>query len=468
MSQPIRELVCYHEVDGINCTFTSKRNRTIACINSKHVNKIHDNNSYKLQGSLWTKKYLTYRINRYTTKLPLSTIDATIDKAFNIWSNATEKNLQFVQVTSPETQVDIDIEFSDGHHNCLAASHDGKGGVLAHAFFPEYGGDIHFDEEEDWTIVDGDDKKTDLLMVSVHEMGHSLGLAHSTHPDAIMAPFYRSVVGELDLHADDIKGIKQLYCRNESTKRSLSPKLLLPKKFKIAKEKEEKDDGKLPWIFNNDEFFDGSKKIDTTVTLYDNENIIFQENKYFSITPSGKRKTGKISERWKGLIPDNLDASFAWWNGYAYLFKGNCYWRLNKSGQVDEGYPKNISDGFSGIPSPVHSVFVWSGNRKIYFVSGDQYWKFVPTDNPYVDTNVYPRPLSIWTKIEVPKGSVDFLTVRQILKKGKININNEDLIMLKTIIIQRDTGLYREFNDAEFSPEDKEHSLSDLLEEGNF
>ena len=47
------------------------------------------------------------------------------------------------------------------------------GGTLAHAFFPLFGGDIHFDEEEDWTVRTS--RGVSLAQSAAHEIGHSLG-----------------------------------------------------------------------------------------------------------------------------------------------------------------------------------------------------------------------------------------------------------------------------------------------------
>ena len=41
---------------------------------------------------------------------------------------------------------------------------DGPGGTLAHAYFPVYGGDAHFDDAEQWTINSG--RGTNLFQVA--------------------------------------------------------------------------------------------------------------------------------------------------------------------------------------------------------------------------------------------------------------------------------------------------------------
>lgn len=102
---------------------------------------------------------------------------------------------------------------------------------MAHAFFPRYGGDVHFDDDEPWRSPDNRGSflyihyivisilehisflsGIDLYSVAAHEIGHSLGLKHSQSTQALMAPFYQGYTGDtIFLQADDIKGIQHLY-----------------------------------------------------------------------------------------------------------------------------------------------------------------------------------------------------------------------------------------------------------------
>lgn len=139
---------------------------------------------YALQGSRWKVKALTYRITKYPKKLNRQEVDKEILKAFSVWSDYTDLTFT-AKRTNP---VHIEIRFEEGEHGD-GDPFDGAGGTLAHAYFPVYGGDAHFDDAEYWTINSA--RGTNLFQVAAHEFGHSLGLSHSDVRSALMAPFYR-------------------------------------------------------------------------------------------------------------------------------------------------------------------------------------------------------------------------------------------------------------------------------------
>ena len=64
-----------------------------------------------------------------------------------VWSRVTD--LTFEQRRAGP--VHIEVKFADGEHGD-GDPFDGRGGTLAHAFFPVYGGDAHFDNAETWTM----------------------------------------------------------------------------------------------------------------------------------------------------------------------------------------------------------------------------------------------------------------------------------------------------------------------------
>ena len=78
--------------------------------------------------------------------------------------------------------------------------------------FEGIGGDVHFDDDEDYRI--GTPEGTDLLWVATHEIGHSLGLEHSNQLGAIMYPWYQGYKKDFNLQPDDANGIRALYGEN--------------------------------------------------------------------------------------------------------------------------------------------------------------------------------------------------------------------------------------------------------------
>lgn len=100
----------------------------------------------------WDKTDLTYRILGYTPDLDPEIVQDAFVRAFKVWSDYTP--LKFTKLMDGDADIMINFgrwEHGDGY------PFDGKDGLLAHAFAPGQGtgGDTHFDEDELWTLGEG-------------------------------------------------------------------------------------------------------------------------------------------------------------------------------------------------------------------------------------------------------------------------------------------------------------------------
>ena len=167
---------------------------------------------YNIGNTKWKKKVLTWTISKYPLRnrnIPNERVDDAMRRGLQIWADQTTLRFKQVPTGSP---ADINISFEVRRHtrNPPFYDFDGKGGVLAHAFFPE-SGVVHFDDDENFVLNSPDG--TELYIVAAHEFGHTLGISHSNIQAALMAPYYR-YSKNLKLHEDDIRAVQALYGRN--------------------------------------------------------------------------------------------------------------------------------------------------------------------------------------------------------------------------------------------------------------
>uniref|UniRef100_A0A3B3YA03 Peptidase metallopeptidase domain-containing protein n=1 Tax=Poecilia mexicana TaxID=48701 RepID=A0A3B3YA03_9TELE len=357
--------------------------------NSSLGNPTGNRNSSKSGYMAFSKDVLRWRLigEGYSSQLTVDEQRYIFRLAFRMWSEVSP--LEFVEDTwSPLEDVDIKLGFGTGRHLGCNQKFDGTGQEFAHAWFL---GDIHFDDDEHFT---GPSSHTgiSLLKVAVHEIGHVLGLPHIYRPGSIMQPSYLPHESSFEMDWMDRKAIQHLYggCKGRfSTVFDW-----------IRKEKTPYGDVKIR--FNTYFMRDG------WYWLYENRN---------NRTRYGDPVALQIG--WHGIPSDGVDAYVHVWSRRreaVYFFKGLQFWRYDSENDRvfrhdSEGrrYPRLISEGFPGIPSPIDSAFYDRRDSHIYFFRRAQVYAFSVETNSLASG--FPKHIrDVFPPVESgdhPDGSID-------------------------------------------------------------
>ncbi|XP_075402638.1 stromelysin-2-like [Tenrec ecaudatus] len=316
----------------------------------------------------WKKTHLTYRIVDYTRDLSRAAVDAAIEKALKVWAEVSP--LTFSRVHAGEA--DIMISFAVREHGDFIPF-DGPGNVLAHAYSPGQGiyGDAHFDDDEQWTE---DTSGINLFLVAAHELGHSLGLFHSSNPEALMYSLYQppTDIRRFRLSQDDVTGIQSLY----------GPPPVSPNEPVMPPESNPPAP-KFPVMCDPDLSFDA-------VTTLRGE-ILFFKDRYFwrRIHWNHRPEFHFISTFWPSL-PSELDAACEVASkDTVFIFKGNKFW-ATRGNKIQVGYPRSIrSLGFPPTVKKIDAAMSYQKEKKTYFFVEDKYWRF--DENRQIMEQGFPR-----------------------------------------------------------------------------
>jgi len=357
--------------------------------------------------------------------------------AFFFWNEKTD--IDFVEVSKDKVgtlgnekeNIEILCSFeSKGHGDPYYF--DGPGRTLAHAFYPlsnkGLSGDVHFDDDEEYTYKSA--KGKNLLWVATHEIGHSLGLAHSSNRNAVMYPWYTAYNPDMKLLDDDILGIQTLY-GSRSKKAPTHPLAKVDPTIPPPTKGNCPQQGKITAVYYSDlykqEFaftttnhiyFLGYKTripvvnrfnyypkvivpgtIEAVFTLEGFQNFGYTKDKYQFIFNdqgrywqyygfsygSGNAKKGFSIHDGQGPLRlrfpryvKHVDAVFnAVFNGRTYFFAGTEYWRYNnKRREFDAGYPKNIKQYWGGLPRTVDAAYSSPDKSTTYFIAEGKFYLY--------------------------------------------------------------------------------------------
>nr|XP_055229358.1 matrix metalloproteinase-24 isoform X3 [Gorilla gorilla gorilla] len=300
-------------------------------------------------------------------------------------------------------------------HITYSSPFDGEGGFLAHAYFPGpgIGGDTHFDSDEPWTLGNANHDGNDLFLVAVHELGHALGLEHSSDPSAIMAPFYQYMeTHNFKLPQDDLQGIQKIYGPPAEPLEPTRPLPTLPvRRIHSPSERKHERQPRPPRPPLGDRPSTPGTKPNicdgnfNTVALFRGEMFVFKDRWFWRLR-NNRVQEGypmQIEQFWKGL-PARIDAAYERADGRFVFFKGDKYW-VFKEVTVEPGYPHSLGELGSCLPREgIDTALRWEPVGKTYFFKGERYWRY--SEERRATDPGYPKPITVWKGIpQAPQGA---------------------------------------------------------------
>lgn len=393
----------------------------------------------------WNKRRITYFVANWSPQLPSKErVQKELRRAFDTWS--VYSHLSFSEVLTPDA--DIIIYFATQDHGD-GYPFDYEGGILAHAFYPyefgSYGGDIHFDESENWIIAKNkDDEGLDFFTVAVHELGHSLGLSHSPVGGSIMYPYYMGFNPSFALDYDDVMAMWELYIKrkldgddeyfNTTTTTTTTARPATDHQADAAdtenevwgeEEEEEKKEEKEEDIYEKDRrereeiekkrAEERRQREEERRRRAEEEEIRRREEERRRWEDEERRRWEEEEEdRWRAgsnatpdprsapsdtpssSMPDVCEGQYdamAVLRQELFIFKGQYLWRYSSRGQLVSGYPSPITTLFPSLPATlerVSAVYERPMDGNIVFFIGDHY--YVHDGNQLIEGS--PRPLT--------------------------------------------------------------------------
>jgi hypothetical protein len=174
---------------------------------------LHNEDGHELR---WDQMPISYTVNVQNAEgISAADFKGAVRAATYAWSSVDSADVEFVSNGETETAESshdwenvIFFDYNWQHDDDLLALNSNwsySDGTIV-------GFDIRINPNHEWTVT-GEEGASDLQNMLTHEIGHSLGLDHTT-VDAEASMFHASAAGEMSkrtLKSDDMAGVTYLY-----------------------------------------------------------------------------------------------------------------------------------------------------------------------------------------------------------------------------------------------------------------